>query len=453
MQQLNSTEEQLRAEIEDLRRKVAEQDRMLRHAPGGHGRTRRRASTGVVLLLAVLAAGATAAAFFLGYLPHARRQADLVERANGDNATDLTVVVTKIGRSPGTTELTLQGNIQPVTEAPIMARATGYLKQRYADIGDKVKEGQLLAEIDAPELTQQLKQAEASLEQANAMVEQATANLQQGRANEQMARTTADRYRNLVTRGAVSRQEADNFQSQYDAQHAGILALEKAVSAAKSNQSAVASNVVRLKEIDGYRKVYAPFAGVVTVRNVDSGALVNEGNTLLYRVAQTGRVRTYINVPQAYAGSIHAGMKATVSIPDLPNHKFEGVVTHTSDSLDAASRTLLVEVQLDNKAAMMLPGMYTHVTFSTVRQEPPPIIPGDALVIRADGPQVALLTGDKHVHFQKVVLGRDFGDSVEALSGVKVDDEVVANPNDRVIEGVKVNPVMMKEPAGRGRGR
>jgi len=444
----DSTEERLRAEIDELRRKLAERERRHPHHSGP-----RKPSTGVLLFLAFLMTAVVAGAFFAGYLPHKQRQTTLIKESQAEDELDVLVNVSKPTRSSRLSELVLPGNIQAITEAPILARATGYLKQRLVDIGEDVKQGQLLAEIEAPELMQQVQQAKASLEQANAMLEQASANLGQGKANAQLAATTAERYRNLVQRGAVSKQENDNYQAQYEAQRANVLALEKAVSATRSNISAAAANVARLTELEDHRQVRAPFTGVITLRNVDTGALVNEGSTMLFRVAQISRVRAYVNVPQSEATSIHVGLKAKLTIPDRPNRKFEGTVTHTSDSLDAASRTLLAEIQVDNKEGLLLPGMYSQVTFETARHEPPLLIHADTLVVRADGPQVAIVTPRKTAHFQKVRLGHDFGDSIEVLSGLTEDTQVIINPGDRVQENVKVRPVLLKEPATRAGGK
>lgn len=446
----DSTEEQLRAEIDELRRKLAERERA--HVRGHHSGPK-KPSTGLLLFLGVLIVAVTVGAFFAGYLPHIQRQTTLVRESIADDEQDVLVNVSKPTRSALLTQLVLPGNIQAITEAPILARASGYLKQRLVDIGEHVTQGQLLAEIEAPELMQQVQQAKATLEQTNAMLEQATANLGQGKANEQLAATTAERYRNLVQRGAVSKQENDNYQAQYEAQRASVQALEKAVNATRSNIAAATANVARLVEMEDHRQVRAPFAGVITLRNVDTGALVNEGSTLLFRVAQTNRVRAYVNVPQSEATSIHVGLKARLTIPDRPNRKFEGTVTHTSDSLDAASRTLLAEIQIDNKDGLLLPGMYSQVTFETPRHEPPLLIHADTLVVRADGTQVAVVAPDKTAHFQLVQLGRDFGDSIEVLSGLTGESQVIINPGDRVQEGVKVRPVLLKEPAAKGRGR
>jgi RND family efflux transporter MFP subunit len=447
---MDSTEDQLRAEIDDLRRKLADRERPHAH---DHHAGPKKASSAVLILLGLLVLVVVTGAFFAGYLPHIQRQTALVKEAKEDDAQDILVNVAKLTRSSNLTQLVLPGNIQAITEAPILARATGYLKQRLVDIGENVKQGQLLAEIEAPELMQQVQQAKASLEQANAMMEQATANLTQGKANEQLAVTTAERYRNLVQKGAVSKQENDNYQAQQEAQHASVGALEKAVSAARSNIAAAGANVARLLEMESHRQVRAPFDGVVTQRNVDTGALVNEGSTLLFRIAQTNRVRAYVNVPQSESTSIHVGMKAKLTIPDRPASKFAGTVTHTSDSLDAASRTLLAEIQIDNKGGQLLPGMYSQVTFETARHAPPLLIRADTLVVRADGPQVALVTPEKTAHFQRIQLGRDFGDTLEVLSGLDADAQLIINAGDRVQEGVTVRPVLLQTPAPKGGGK
>jgi RND family efflux transporter MFP subunit len=351
------------------------------------------------------------------------------------------VNVQRVKRADTMTSLVLPGNIQAVTEAPVLARASGYIKRRYADIGDRVAEGQVLAEIEAPELIQQIRQAKATVDQANSTVQQAEAALQQGRSNENLARVTAQRWENLSKKGVVSRQENDTYQAQWAAQQSNVQALEKAVAAARNNVSAVEANVARLNDLLAYQTVRAPFAGVITLRNVDAGVLVNEGSTLLFRIAQTDRLRTYLNVPQADAGSVRVGQQATLVIPDLPGHGFPGAVTRTANALDPATRTLLVEVQVPNPAALLMPGMYAQVSLSIPRNNPPLLIPGDTLVIRSDGPQVAVVAPGGRVHFARIQLGRDFGDRLEVLSGLEEGQQVVVNPSDAIREGAQVKPV------------
>jgi RND family efflux transporter MFP subunit len=200
-----------------------------------------------------------------------------------------------------------------------------------------------------------------------------------------------------------------------------------------------------LSELQGFSKVHAPFDGVITVRNVDTGALVSEGTTLLFRLAQMGRVRTYVNVPQADAESVRVGQVAHLTIPDLPGRIFDGAVTRTANALDPATRTLLVEVQLANPAGTLFPGMYAQVALTTPRGSPPLLIPGDTLVVRGDGPQVAVVGTDHSIRFARIQLGRDFGDRIEVLSGLEAGQQIVVNPGDVVQAGSKVNPVLLRK--------
>jgi RND family efflux transporter MFP subunit len=345
----------------------------------------------------------------------------------------------------------LPGNIQAVTEAPILARADGYVKRRMVDIGDRVQAGQPVAEIEAPEVDQQILQARAALQQAQAAVEQAVATQTQGRTNMEIAHVTADRWKALAAQGVVSRQDNDQYQAQYQAQVANLQALEKAVAAARSNVTAAEANVARLNDVQGYRIVKAPFAGVITLRNVDVGALVTTGSTLLYRIAQTGDLRTYVNVPQTNAGSIRVGQRAQVTVSNLPGRRFTGSIARMADALDPATRTMLVEVQVPNPDGSLFPGMYAEVSFNSSRVDPPLLIPGSVLVVRGDGTQVALVNPDNTVHFQKIEISRDYGDRLEVASGLKPGDRIVSNPGDDVREGVKVNPVAAApQPAAKG---
>jgi len=442
MQVRDNTEAQLRAENEELKRRLAALQSGHEHHHG-HAHTRKRPAKGVLIAIGLLLIAITVAGFFAGYVPHQKLQNELVADAKSQDAAAPRVNVTVAERSSGKSELVLPGNIQAITEAPVLARASGYIKARLVDIGDRVKEGQLLAEIDAPELDQQVKQATASVEQAKAALDQASANLIQGQTNEKLYKATADRWKSLVQKGAVSKQENDNYQAQYEAQIATVQALEKAVNAAKSNVGAAEANLARLTNMRGYVQVRAPFAGVITQRNIDVGALVNDGSTLLYRIAQTGKLRTYVNVPQADSVAVHVGQAAKLTFSDLPSRVFNGTVSRTANALDPGSRTLLVEVQVDNSAGLLMPGMYANVNFTTPRSEPPIVIKGDALVVRANGPQVAVVQPDQTVHFQVVTLGRDYGDKIEVLSGLKQGDQLVINPGDNIQEHVKVNPVLI----------
>jgi RND family efflux transporter MFP subunit len=426
----NGAEERLQAEIDDLKRQLADRKNT---SAGPSGRT---------LLVVVLLVGALAiAGYFLGYLPRMRREQVLAAESQAGSESLPVVNVERVSRSATQSNLVLPGNIQAVAEAPVMARATGYIKKRYADIGDRVKQGQVLADIEAPELGQQIRQAKAAIDQANQTVQQAEAGLVQGRANENLARVTRDRYQTLFTQNVISRQERDTYQAQYEVAEANVQALEKAIGAAKSNAAAAEANLARLNELLGYQTVRAPFAGVITVRNIDAGALVNEGNTLLFRIAQIDRLRTYLNVPQADADSVRVAQRAKLVVPDLNGRTFTGAVARTANALDPATRTLLVEVQIDNAGGALMPGMYAQVDLSVPRKNPPLMIPADALVVRADGPQVAVVNSDGKVHYTRVALGRDLGAHLEALSGVNDGDRLAVNPSDVVREGAKVKAV------------
>jgi RND family efflux transporter MFP subunit len=443
MNQVNTTEERLRSEIEGLKRQLDEQKPL--HTSGAQ--PNRRPSTVTLVLIALLLVVLIVVGFFVGYLPRQRREAVLAAESKETGRTLPVVNVSRVTRSEGKSLLVLPGNIQAVTEAAILARATGYIRKRYVDIGDRVKAGQMVAEVEAPELDQQILQANAAIDQAKSGVQQAEAAIQQGRANENLARLTAGRMANLLGRGVISKQDNDNAQAQYAAQQANVEALVKAAAAMRSSVTAAEANLARLNQIKTYQTVRAPFDGVITLRNVDTGALVNEGSTLLFRVAQTATLRTYINLPQADAESVKVGQHAIVSIAELPGRKFDGVVTRTSNALDPATRTLLTELQVRNADGALMPGMFAQVDLTVPRKYPPLLIPGDTLVVRSDGPQVAVVRPDATVHFTRIQLGRDYGDRLEVLSGLEEGQQLAVNPSDEVREGAKVNPVAAPEKA------
>jgi RND family efflux transporter MFP subunit len=252
---------------------------------------------------------------------------------------------------------------------------------------------------------------------------------------------TAQRWGNLGAKGVVSRQENDQYQSQYQAQLSNLQALDKAISAQRSNVVAADANLSRLGNMQSYRVVRAPFDGVITQRNVDVGALVNTGNTLLYRIAQTGTLRTYVNVPQASASSIHTGQTATLTVSNLPGRTFTGTVARTANSLDPSTRTLLVELHVLNADGALLPGMYCQIELNSPRTNPPLVIPSDSLIVRTGGTLVAVVRPDHTIHLQALVVGRDFGDRIEVLSGLEDGNTIIPNPGDIAREGLKVDPV------------
>jgi RND family efflux transporter MFP subunit len=436
----SSEEESLRHENEELRRQL-QQLRAASHPATGVPSKVWRPSPTTIWALALFVLVLLVIAFFAGYLPLHHRSLVIANEASDREHAVPRVSVVIVRKSSRDSSLQLPGNIQAVTEAPLLARADGYVKQRLVDIGDRVHAGQTLAVIEAPELDEQVHQAQANLRQAHAGVDQANANLQQGRADLELARVTAKRWANLVTDGSVSAQENDQYQAQYQSKIAAVHALEQALVGAQGGVGASEANLARLENMKGYRIVVAPFDGVITLRNVDSGALVNSGSTMLFRIAQTEALRIYLNVPQANASSVHRGDAASVIVSNLPGSTFSGVVARTANALDPASRTLLVEVQVPNPSGALLPGMYAQVELSSSRANPPLLIPSDALIISDQGTQVALVGADHRVHLQRIVAGRDYGDRIEVMSGLHDGDAIVPNPGDILHEGTLVEPI------------
>ncbi len=436
-----SAEQQLRRQVEDLERQLREQQEA-HGGSGGHGPFRERwkpsafTISALLLALAVLLIGA----FFAGYIPLQKRDALVRAEARAHEKELPRMEVMRVGRSSLNSDLTLPGTLQAVTEAPILARADGYLNSSLVYLGDRVRAGQPLAEIDAPELDQQIRQAQAAIDQAQASLEQAQAALEQGKSNRDLAQVTADRWKALATQGIVSRQDNDQYQAQLVAQNANVQALEKAVLAQRSNVAASQANLTRLQDVTGYRVVKAPFDGVITLRNVDVGALVTTGSTLLYRIAQSDTLRTYVNVPQGNAGSIHLGQPAQLTLSNFPGRRFLGKVTHTANALDPASRTMLVEVGVPNTDGALLPGMYAEVDLTGADPHPPLLVPAQALILRSDGAQVAMVDSDGIIHLRKVVIGRDYGDRVEIIQGVADGTTIVSVPGEVAQEGARIIP-------------
>lgn len=441
MEFVETSEERLRRENEELRRQLEE----LRGGEGSEqgGVPKRlwhpsRLTIGALCLAAVVL---LVIAFFAGYLPLRSRTSLITAEAREQEHARPRVETIKVTRSSGKNTLQLPGNIQAVTEAPVLARADGYIKQRMVDIGDRVRAGQPLAIIEAPELDEQVRQAQANVHQARAQVDQAGANLRQGKADLELARVTAKRWANLVTDGSVSVQENDQYQAEYRSKLASVDALEQALIVQRGGVAAAEANLARLENMKSYRTVTAPFDGVITLRNVDSGALVNTGSTLLFRIAQTGTLRTYVNVPQSDANSVQRGDSALLTVSNLPGRQFTGTVARTANALDPATRTLLVEVHVPNATGALFPGMYAQVELTSTRTDPPLIIPSNSLVIRGNGSQVALVGRDNRVHLQKIEAGRDYGDRLEVMSGLHEGDTIIASPADVLNEGTEVEPV------------
>lgn len=434
-----TVEQRLRRENEALRRELEALRGRPHNSAGGLAQTWRPSRlTIVALCIAVLIL--LVIAFFAGYLPLRGRTMTIADEARVREQALPRIGTLTVGPSATDTDLQLPGNIQAIIEAPILARANGYLKQRLVDIGDRVRSGQTLAVIEAPELDEQVRQAQSALAQARAGVGQAEANLRQGRAELELARVTAKRYAGLVGDGSVSVQENDQYQAQYQARIAAINALEQAVIVQRSAVGAAEANVARLENVNGYRVVAAPFDGVITQRNLDSGALVNQGSTLLFRIAQAGELRIYVNVPQSRAGFVHKGDAARIIVSNLPDKQFSGEVARTADALDPTTRTLLIEIHVPNPDRILLPGMYAQVKLSTSRKNPPLLIPSTALIVSGDGTRVAVVRANRRVHLQSIIPGRDYGDRIEIMGGLQIGDTVVASPSDVMHEGEEIDP-------------
>jgi RND family efflux transporter MFP subunit len=447
MRETEPNQETLLRENEELRRQIRE----LKANGNGAGHSGPPGKlwhpSGITILAIFLAVIVlSVVAFLSGYLPLQRQRKIIAAEAHEQERALPRVEVIEVARSSDKSAIELPGNIQAITEAPILARADGYIQRRMADIGDQVSAGQPLAEIEAPEMDEQIRQANAALQQARSAVDQALANFERGKADEDLARVTAERWSALAGKGVVSRHENDRYQAEHRALVAARQALEKAVAVQKSNVAAAEANLARLDKIQSYRLVRAPFDGVITLRNVDVGALVNSGNTLLFRIAQIGTLRTYVNVPQSNASAVRVGQAAMLSVSNLPGRRFAGTVARTASALDSASRTLLVEVHVQNPDRALLPGMFARVDLASGSSNVPLRIPSDALIARGEGTKVAVVRADHTVHLQKIEVGRDYGDRLEVIGGLRAGDIIIPNPTDVVREGLQVQPVPVAEP-------
>ena len=334
-----------------------------------------------------------------------------------------TPTVAVVSPKPGqpTAELSLPAEIKPWVEAPLYARANGYLKRRFVDIGTHVNEGQGLAEIDTPELNQELERTRGQLAQAEAVLG--------------LSRITAARWAGLVKTASVS--EQDNAEKQAD------LKLKLALA-----ESAHAE-VRRLEKLQGFARVVAPFSGTVTVRNVDRGDLIAIGGSKeLFHMAQTNKLRIYVQVPQKMARSISAGQMAELILPELPGRIFPAKVIATAGVISADSRTLPVELEVDNEKGTILAGGYAQVRFADVKTTPSLTLPANTVFFHAEGPQVDIVTTEGKVEVRGVKLGRDFGQTIEILAGVAPDDRVIVNPAESFVTGTAVG---ITEPAKTGK--
>lgn len=366
-----------------------------------------------------------ASALVWGILPRLEATAALKKETQALNIPTVSVIQPKPGDA--VQELVLPGNVQAFMDTPIYARTNGYLKRWYADIGAHVRAGQLLAEIDTPEVDDQLQQARADLASA--------------KANYDLAQTTADRWLGLLKSNSVSKQETDEKLGDMQAKKAAL--------------DAAKFNVARLEKLQAFKQIYAPFGGVVTVRNTDVGALIDAGSggpaKELFHIAATDRMRVYVNVPQIYSRDAAPGVTAELTLQEFPDKRFKGTLVRNSRSIDAASRTLLTEIDVDNPTGELLPGAYAQVHLKLKSTNRALIVPVNTLLFRPEGVEVAVVQQDQRVGLIKVVLGRDFGTEIEVISGLNGGESVILNPADSLAAGTQVRVVKPSTPAKAGK--
>lgn len=386
-------------------KQVPPQGHDTQHAPVTEPIAPGRAVVGLVIVLLVFAALAT-----FGILNRIRHT-NVLAKTTQELATPTVIALAAQPGAPVDTFM-LPGNVTAYTDSPIYARTSGYLTKWYYDIGSHVKKGALLAEIATPELDKQLLQAQADLGTAE--------------ANAKNAHAQAQRYQGLVTTNAVSQQDTETFTNQASA----------TASAVKSAQA----NVDRLTELQSFEKVYAPFDGVVTARSVDIGQLIDTGAAKeLFHMQALNVLRVYTNVPQMYTTNLKHGEKIDVTFPEYPGRTFQGTLVRTADAIDPTSRTLLVEVDVDNRKGELLPGALAQVHFKAQTMQTF-VIPVSAIIFRSQGTQVGTVGSDNIAHLVPVTIGEDDGTTVQIVSGLKEGDRVIQDPPDSLIEGEKVSP-------------
>jgi len=324
-----------------------------------------------------------------------------------------TVDVVSPERGVDRQELVLPGDVEAWYHAPIYARVNGYVKMWYKDIGAKVKAGDLLAEIDTPDLDQQYEQAKGELAKAQ--------------ANEALAELTAKRWEAMRNTAAVSQQEADEKAGEYDASKAEVAAAQ--------------ANVAKLEALEGFKKIIAPFDGVVTARNIDVGALVNSRPTsplALFEVADIHEMRVYVSVPQSFSAELHVGMTAELQLPQYPDRSFKATLATTSNAISQKARSLLVELHRDNKDGVLQPGSFAEVHFELPANKEVLRLPASALIFRRDQPEIAIVGPDDRVTLKPIEVGRDLGTVIEVLSGLSTSDRVIRSPSDSIADGDEV---------------
>lgn len=363
--------------------------------------------------IAVLALAIVAAIVISGILPRIHARADLDKETVEMAIPTVSVVHPK--RGAPAQEVVLPANVQAYIDSPIYARTNGYLKHWYVDIGAHVKAGQLLADIETPEVDQQLRQSRADLATAE--------------ANLNLSQITAARYEDLLKTDSVSKQETDNAAGDYAAKQATV-------------QSAQA-NVRRLEELQAFEKIYAPFDGVITARNTDIGALIDSGSsggarTELFHIAQPDKLRVYVNVPETYSQAAKPGLTADLVLSEFPGRSFPGTLVRTAEAIDQSTRTLLVEIRVNNPTGTLLSGAYAEVHLKLPTAASAFILPVNTLLFRSEGLRVAALTDGRHIELRPVTLGHDFGSEVEVIAGLIGNESVVINPPDSIVAGEEV---------------
>ena len=384
------------------------------HLPGGRDTSPPQNQPRRGWVIAAVAFLVVAIVVISGIVPRVRARATLRRETN--QLAVPSVVTAQPKRSASGQEVILPANVQAFRDAPIYARTNGYLKRWYVDIGAHVKPGQLLAEIDTPEVDQQLRQARADLNTAE--------------ANLHLSEITSSRYQGLLKTDSVSQQEADNANGDYAAKKAIV----------QSSQA----NLRRLEELQSFQKIYAPFDGVITARNTDIGQLIDSGSgagpkSELFHIAQPGKLRVYVNVPQVYSQLAKPGLKADLALSEFPGRRFEGTLVRTADAIDLATRTLLVEIEVNNPTGELLAGAYAEVHLKLPGSVSTFTIPVNTLLFRAEGLRVAVVKDGK-ADLVPVTLGRDFGSEVEVLTGLNGDENLIVNPADSILSGQPVRP-------------
>ena len=415
---------------------------MIAQEKGIQPQQRRKPGRGPLLAFFLVLACLVGAGIVGGLLPRLTRQKVLLA-ASQQVADHVPVVIASAAHFSATQDgIDLPGDLQAMIESPIFARADGYLKTRFAELGDHVKAGQVMAELETPELDQQITQARATLAQSQSTIKEMQADLDLARANRDLSKLTRDRWQNLLQKGVVSRQDGDEKQADLAVKEAQVAKAEATLSTAQDTIHANQANLARLEQMKAFARVTAPFDGLVTARLVDVGVLINAGNggvsKEMFHVAQIQPLRIFVNVPQTYVAQIHAGQLAELRVQERPGQVFPARVGSISTSLDAASRSMLAILKTPNSDASLYPGMYAQVRFSGAAVKPILRIPGDSVILGTAGPRVATVGADHIVHFKNITIGLDLGSEVEVTSGLSPGTLVISNPTDAVQENVLV---------------